>query len=720
MPFTYLWSPGLIPKPPDWGDEVDVAGFVFLDLASSFDPPKELVKFLEDGDEPPVYIGFGSIVVDDADRFTNMIFEAVKKAGVRALVSKGWGGLGADSLDVPDGVFMLDNTPHDWLFPRVRACVIHGGAGTTAIALKCGKPTMMVPFFGDQHFWGSMVASAGAGPEPVPYKHLTADKLAEGIKYCLTDDARKAAERIAKDIAEEGDGAENACRAFHRGLVLHGTRSMRCSILPNRVAVWRMKGTGLRLSAVAAEMLVEKGLLSWKKLHLLRHNEWNDFEGPGEPLTGAAGSLMTSVGNVFGGVGKVPYRIGKGAKKRKEKKKQKKEQREGKDTKSGDNKQNSEERQQNPGDSEPDDSQHSDHNEDVPNIKTTTTHAMSRQRTASTTGTGPVEDAARQVGRGAVKSASALARTPVDLIQSLAQGFHNAPRLYGDDTVRRPTRVTGIKSGLRAARREFGYGIYDGWTGVVRLPVRGARDDGLRGFVPGLGMGLTGFVLKNIAAIIGPVGYTLKGVVKQAERRRQPIKYIRRARVVQGQRERGLLSEDERRKKAEEVVAGWRLMRELWEVMKRAERKGEKGLRGRFSGNARRLRKSPEWETVFENVDAAQRAMDGLKRGDGLDSVLGKKTAAAIDSDAAPPKEVNDNNDNDLDNGSSTLADKDAPSSPHDSGHGIPVEEVSAKPAPDDEGTENENPFAATTPAIAENKAENRQTMAAMEIQAST
>lgn len=84
---------GLIPKPPDWGSEIDIAGFVFLDLASSFKPPESLSKFLDAG-EPPVYIGFGSIVVDDPDQFTELIFEAVKQTGVRALVSKGWGGLG--------------------------------------------------------------------------------------------------------------------------------------------------------------------------------------------------------------------------------------------------------------------------------------------------------------------------------------------------------------------------------------------------------------------------------------------------------------------------------------------------------------------------------------------------------------------------------------------------------------------------------------------------
>jgi hypothetical protein len=152
VPHTYLWSPSLVAKPLDWGPEIDVAGFVFLDLASAFHPSEALIKFLGVG-PIPVYIGFGSIVVDDPDRFTQLIFEAVKLAGVRALVSKGWGGIGGESIKVPKDVFMLDNTPHDWLFPKVSAVIHHGGAGTTAIGLKCGKPTMIVPFFGDQPFW---------------------------------------------------------------------------------------------------------------------------------------------------------------------------------------------------------------------------------------------------------------------------------------------------------------------------------------------------------------------------------------------------------------------------------------------------------------------------------------------------------------------------------------------------------------------------------------
>lgn len=96
-----------------------------------------------------VYIGFGSIVVDDLERFIEMIFEVVELVGVRVLVSKGWGGLGGDKLDVFEDVYMFDNMFYDWLFFRVKVCVIYGGVGMMVIVLKCGKLMMIVLFFGD-------------------------------------------------------------------------------------------------------------------------------------------------------------------------------------------------------------------------------------------------------------------------------------------------------------------------------------------------------------------------------------------------------------------------------------------------------------------------------------------------------------------------------------------------------------------------------------------
>ncbi|KAJ3086422.1 hypothetical protein HK102_013167, partial [Quaeritorhiza haematococci] len=90
VPHTYCWSPNLIPKPSDWGSHIDIVGFFFIDLAkqSNYSPPEDLKAFLAAG-PPPVYIGFGSIVVDDKEKLTRIVYEAVEKAGVRAIVSKG-------------------------------------------------------------------------------------------------------------------------------------------------------------------------------------------------------------------------------------------------------------------------------------------------------------------------------------------------------------------------------------------------------------------------------------------------------------------------------------------------------------------------------------------------------------------------------------------------------------------------------------------------------
>lgn len=253
----------MIPKPNDWGPHIDVAGFYFLNLASSYTPEPDLAAFLEAG-PPPVYIGFGSIVVDDPNAMTRLILDAIHLAGVRALVSKGWGGLGVDAVGLPDGVFMLGNVPHDWLFERVSCVVHHGGAGTTAAGIKAGKPTIVVPFFGDQPFWGAMIARAKAGPDPIPHKTLTAEKLAEAIKFCLRQETQDQAQALGRKIREE-NGAETGSRSFHNHIDID---SLRCSVAPSRAAAWRLKKTKVRLSPLVAAVLVDRRLLKYSDLKL--------------------------------------------------------------------------------------------------------------------------------------------------------------------------------------------------------------------------------------------------------------------------------------------------------------------------------------------------------------------------------------------------------------------------------------------------------------------
>jgi UDP:flavonoid glycosyltransferase YjiC (YdhE family) len=125
---------------------IDVCGFFFRD-APVFEPPSDLRLFLGNGPSP-VYIGFGSIVIDDPNEMTAMILEAIRMTGVRAVVSRGWSKLGSGQQS-RDEVFYLGDCPHEWLFQRVAAVIHHGGAGTTACGLLNGRPTAIVPFFGE-------------------------------------------------------------------------------------------------------------------------------------------------------------------------------------------------------------------------------------------------------------------------------------------------------------------------------------------------------------------------------------------------------------------------------------------------------------------------------------------------------------------------------------------------------------------------------------------
>ena len=315
-------SPALIPKPKDWGRHISISGFFFLSLASNYQPDPDLASFLAAG-PPPVYIGFGSIVVEDPNAMTKLIFEAVKKTGQRALVSKGWGGFGGDELGKPDGVFMLGNCPHDWLFQHVSCVVHHGGAGTMAAGISLGRPTVIVPFFGDQPFWGAMVANAGAGPTPIPFKELTAERLANAILEALKPEILERATELGERIREE-KGCEAGAASFHARM---NVDRLRCLMAPGRAAVWQVKTKGsktenVRLSAFAATVLGNEGVLDVNQLRLYRPCEYavaerimaSNMSGP-NPILSTLGSFGSglinwpiNVGKAYAGVVYQPYK----------------------------------------------------------------------------------------------------------------------------------------------------------------------------------------------------------------------------------------------------------------------------------------------------------------------------------------------------------------------------------------------------------------------------
>jgi UDP:flavonoid glycosyltransferase YjiC (YdhE family) len=186
-PLLGAYSPEVIPHPSDWSDQVHITGY-WLPEQSEWQPSDELQAFLDRG-APPVYVGFGSMGGRSPEDVAATVLKALEKSGQRGLLLTGWGGMNV--MRVPDNVFVLSSAPHSWLFPRMAAVVHHGGAGTTAEGLRAGVPTVIVPFIVDQSFWGKRVQALGVGPEPIPAKKLTADKLASAIRTATMDSKMK-------------------------------------------------------------------------------------------------------------------------------------------------------------------------------------------------------------------------------------------------------------------------------------------------------------------------------------------------------------------------------------------------------------------------------------------------------------------------------------------------------------------------------------------------
>lgn len=182
-----------------------VTGYWFLD--EDYTPPADLLHFIESGD-PPVYVGFGSMSSSDPARTVNMIVDALAKVGERGVLARGWSGAAVTNL--PSHIHVLDKTSHTWLFPRMAAVVHHGGAGTTAAALRAGKPMFIIPHLGDQPFWGRRMHELGVSVKPIPRPKLTAQNFTSSLDTLLKDSRSHAnAAALGEKIRAE-DGVENA------------------------------------------------------------------------------------------------------------------------------------------------------------------------------------------------------------------------------------------------------------------------------------------------------------------------------------------------------------------------------------------------------------------------------------------------------------------------------------------------------------------------------
>lgn len=213
-PFLYGYSPTFLPKPADWDARQHVTGYWFLDEPEDFQPPADLLRFLESG-PPPIYLGFGSMHAEDPARNTRLALRALELTGERGLLLTGWGSLTAQPA--PPNVMFVDNVPHGWLFPRVGAVVHHGGAGTTGAGLRAGVPQIIVPFGGDQFAWADLIVKAGVGPKTSGIRKLTAEKLAEAIQMVVADETFHNRATVLGEKIRAENGVARAIEIIEQG-----------------------------------------------------------------------------------------------------------------------------------------------------------------------------------------------------------------------------------------------------------------------------------------------------------------------------------------------------------------------------------------------------------------------------------------------------------------------------------------------------------------------
>lgn len=213
-PLVLACSPTVIPRPDDWSaPHIHIPGYLFLDAATGYQPPVVLTDFLSAG-EPPVCVTFGSMIHRDAERIYRTVVDALTQTGNRAVLLSGWSDL--QEFASPENMLVLESVPHDWLLPRCKTVIHHGGAGTTAAGLRSGIPNLVVSFAADQPFWGARVHAIGAGPHPIPVKRLTTGKVAAALAEADGNIIRNGAQALGRKVR-----AENGIESLVHLIELH-------------------------------------------------------------------------------------------------------------------------------------------------------------------------------------------------------------------------------------------------------------------------------------------------------------------------------------------------------------------------------------------------------------------------------------------------------------------------------------------------------------------
>lgn len=318
-----------------------------------------------------------------------------------------------------------------------------------------------------QPFWGDRVAVAGAGPRPIPHKELSSEKLAQAIKFCLTEEASAAAAAVSLRMKTEF-GVQQAVESFHANLPLP---KLRCGILNDQPAAWSYtKGDKeVHLSKVAAQILIDNGCTTWSSLRRYEPNpihievrRWDPASAVVSSLVGTWTGMATSAADIVIEPIKAYQKPETGA--------------------------NDE--------LKPVPSSSTESNKDTSEPHSTTSKARAGTPENNNTSN-------NRFGRAALGSASGVGRffhhfskgMLLEMPLAATEGLRAVPKLYGGEVQERRA-ITDWKSGAIVAGTNFQEGIVGGFTGLIREPIEGGKQEGALGVAKGVGKGLVGMTTK--------------------------------------------------------------------------------------------------------------------------------------------------------------------------------------------------------------------------------
>jgi len=197
---------------PDHPVNCDITGFVYYDRppGAPSELPQDLKRFLAEG-PPPLVFTLGTALVMDPGDFYQRSLQTVRMLGRRAVFL----GLDKDSPEqadnlrrnLPSSVFAAGYIPHSLVFPHAEAIVHHGGVGTTAQALRNGKPQLITPFAGDQPDNAMRMCRLGVARQLAPNAYAPRRAAAELAALTKDEGIRHRATQIGRSVAEENGAA---------------------------------------------------------------------------------------------------------------------------------------------------------------------------------------------------------------------------------------------------------------------------------------------------------------------------------------------------------------------------------------------------------------------------------------------------------------------------------------------------------------------------------